>query len=257
MAATPGTIEHLAGDVVRTRDPEAALRALNALRQELEQVEPQLVRRALSAGASWSQIARALEITKQAAHKKHRHLAEQPWPQDPRHKIPITGEARRSVQLAREEARQLAQPAVGTEHLLLGILRCRANHAVKALNALGITHETALVALAPTLPGAPSSEPAAEEPDATVVSPHARRILEGALREAVRRGDGYIGVEHLLLALLADTRNGAVQTLEALKVTSKMVKRQVELECETVTRAHAVVKDNSATLRTSDQALGA
>lgn len=55
-------------------------------------------------------------------------------------KILVTSEARRAIQLAREEAKRLGQPAVGTEHILLGILRSQDSYAVKALNALGITH---------------------------------------------------------------------------------------------------------------------
>jgi hypothetical protein len=76
MAASPVSIEQLARDTVRIPDPETALRALTALRRELDTIEPELVQRALGAGASWSHIARSLGVTKQAAHRKHRHLAE-------------------------------------------------------------------------------------------------------------------------------------------------------------------------------------
>lgn len=76
MAASPVTIEQLARDTARIPDPETALRALTALRQELDAIERELVQRALAAGASWSHVARSLGVTKQAAHRKHRHLAE-------------------------------------------------------------------------------------------------------------------------------------------------------------------------------------
>jgi ATP-dependent Clp protease ATP-binding subunit ClpA len=62
------------------------------------------------------------------------------------------------------------------------------------------------------------------------VSPHARRILEGSLREALKRHEGYIGVEHLLLSLLSDSRNGAVQTLEMLNATPSQIRKQLDLE---------------------------
>jgi transcriptional regulator with PAS, ATPase and Fis domain len=75
MGASNATIEQLAHDVVGTRHPETALRALRALRQELESIEPALVHQALNAGASWSHIALALGVSKQAAHRKYRHLA--------------------------------------------------------------------------------------------------------------------------------------------------------------------------------------
>ncbi len=236
MSASAATIEQLARDVVVSVDAEHGLRALTALRSELNMLEPELVGRALRAGASWSQIARALGVTKQAAHKKHRQLAAQPAPSraatEP--KILVTGEARRSIQLAREEARDLGQP-VGTEHILLGILRCRESHAVRALNALGVTLEAARECLQPTIVGLPAGAPGPERGGG--ITPHARRILEGSLREAVKRQEGYIGVEHLLLALLADSRNGATQTLEALRTTPGQIRRQLEREWEAVASA--------------------
>jgi ATP-dependent Clp protease ATP-binding subunit ClpA len=233
MAASPATIEQLARDVVEIRDPETALRALTALRQELETMEPALVQRALQTGASWSQIARGLGVSKQAAHRKHRHLAEKPIADGPGGpKILVTSEARRSIQFAREEAARLGQNALGTEHILLGILRCSRSHAVRALEALGVTHETASGCLQTTLPGVPPDEQAdaSESKHDDGVSPQARRILEGSLREALRRGEGYIGVEHLLLALLTDSRNGAVQTLEALHAPPTKIRRQLDQE---------------------------
>ena len=240
MPVRSATVQQLTADVVNTPDPESALRALRALRLELDELEADLVTRALHAGASWSQIARALGVSKQAAHRKHRALADQAFQVGPGPRILVTSEARRSVQLARREATSLGQPTVGTEHLLLGILRCRQSHAVRALKALGVTHDRARLCLHSTIVGtvqAPEiDEDQADSPNGLVIdqtadiSPHARRILEGSLREALKRGDGFIGVEHLLLALLADSRNGAVQTLEALKVSPTQVSRQLDRE---------------------------
>jgi ATP-dependent Clp protease ATP-binding subunit ClpA len=231
MTASPQTIEQLARDTVQIADPETALRALTALRQELDATEPELVHRALAAGASWSQIARALGVTKQAAHRKYRHLIEHAvtTPTDGP-KVLVTSEARRCIQFAREEAKRLGQPAVGTEHILLGILRCEHSHAVKALSALGVTLETARGCLQTTMPGVPTASTEGAADDDGGVSAQARRILEGSLREALKRGEGYIGVEHLLLALLSDSRNGAVQTLEELRTTPAKIRRQLERE---------------------------
>jgi transposase-like protein len=242
VPAAPATIEQLARDVALSADAENALRALSALRTELDMLEPELVGRALQSGASWSQIARALGVTKQAAHRKHRHLSDwnptRPGKSGP--KMLVTSEARRAIQLAREEAHALGQVAVGTEHILLGILRCRQSHAVRALNALGVTLDAARECLQPTIVGIPSAR---GEPDPalasreTGITPQARRILEGSLREAVKRAEGYIGVEHLLLALLADSRNGATQTLEALRTRPNQIRRQLEREWEAVAMA--------------------
>ncbi|MBV9606966.1 MAG: hypothetical protein JO027_17770 [Solirubrobacterales bacterium] len=228
MSTGEATIEQLARDVAEIADPDTALRALTALRQELDATEPELVLRALQDGASWSQIARALGITKQAAHRKYRYLFEHAINVPPSAKLLVTGEARRAIQYAREEAKRLRQPAVGTEHILLGILRCERSSGARALNAVGITLARARASLHTTLPGLLPEQ--LESTEADGISQQARRILERSVREAVQRGDGYLGVEHLLLALLADSRNGAVQTLEDLKTTPTRVKRQLELD---------------------------
>jgi transposase-like protein len=235
MAGNPATIEQLAHDVVEIPNPETALRALTALRQELETMEPSLVQRALKAGSTWSQIARALGVSKQAAHHKYRHLSDRALTDATGgSKILVTGEARQSIQFARQEAKRLGHQAIGTEHILLGILRCNRSHAVKALSALGVTHRTAVECLRTTLPGLPPDEQQAAEIRKDGVSAHARRIMEGSLREALNRGDGYIGVEHLLLALLTDSRNGAVQTLEMLHATPSRIRAQLDREWQAI-----------------------
>jgi hypothetical protein len=228
MNTGEATIEQLAREVIQITDPDTALRALIALRQELDATEPELVLRALQDGASWSQVARALGVTKQAAHRKYRFLFDHAITVPASAKLQVTGEARRTIQYAREEARRLHQPAVGTEHILVGILRCERSAAAKALNVVGVSLERARASLHTTLPGLTSEQLDSAGGDG--ISQQARRILERAVREAAQRGDGHIGVEHLLLALLADSRNGAVQTLEDLKTTPARVKRQLELD---------------------------
>lgn len=229
MGVSSGTIERLARDTARIADPEVALRALTALRHELNAAEAELVQRALQAGASWSRIARALGITKQAAHRKYRYVFEHAFDASAAgSKVLATNEARQAMQFAREEAKRLGQPAVGTEHVLLGILHCRGSDAVKTLHALGVTLETARRSLQTTMPGLPVKPSAGAPTDG--VTPQVRRILEGSLREALNRGEGHIGVEHLLLAMLSDSRSGAVQTLEALRTTPAVIRRRLERE---------------------------
>ena len=192
MAASRGTIEQLARDTARLADPETALRALTALRQELDATEPDLVLRALQAGASWSRIARALGISKQAAHRKYRYLFDHAMDASTGGpKLLVTPEARQSMQFAREEAKRLGQPAVGTEHVLLGILHCRESYAVRALNALGVTLETAR-----------------ELPSDDDAGAHAEVIASGAIGPRRRDPSGTTD-RRRLLARGAQTRRGS------------------------------------------------
>jgi hypothetical protein len=255
---TTATIEQLAHDIVEIRHPETALRALTALRQELEAMEPALVQRALRAGASWSHIARALGVSKQAAHRKYRHLSTDRIASDAADggKILVTSEARLSIQFAREEAQRFGQTSIATEHILLGILRCNRSHAVRALAALGVTHRTAAEYVQTTpmaLPSVGRHGESLDDKHGDGVSDQARRILEGSLREALNHGDGYIGVEHLLLALLADSRNRAVQTLEALHATPATIRAQLEREWRAISssaEAHAAAPSEDETRQT-------
>jgi ATP-dependent Clp protease ATP-binding subunit ClpC len=142
-------------------------------------------------------------------------------------RILVTSEARAVVSMAREEAGALGARAVGSEHLLLGMIRCRSAPAVRALASEGVTLAQARLCAAPTLidgapPPGPDGEPVAGGPQG--ISAYARAVFEQSLREAVRRGDGYIGVDHLLLASLSDPAGGACRTLEALGVDPAAVR---------------------------------
>jgi hypothetical protein len=228
MNAAPGTIEQLARDVARTPDADIALRALCTLRRELTMAEPELVGRALANGASWSQVARALGISKQAAHRKYRHLKIDFEELAGAGALPLSGDARRSLGLARQEATGLGHPVIGTEHLLLGVLRCRESRVVQLLEELGVNYDAARACTQPTMPGASLQASGSALRQERGVSQHARRILEGAVREARRRHERAVGVEHLLAALLADSRTGAVQTLEAMRIPPAHVRRELE-----------------------------
>jgi Clp amino terminal domain, pathogenicity island component len=214
-------LRELVEHTVRAGDPRAALRAMTALSQELEAFERLQVARALDAGESFGGVGRALGISRQAAHRRYRDLVgvslpdPEPGPKGSSGRILVTSEARTAVNLAREEASALGARTVGSEHLLLGILRSRGTTAMRALEAAGVTLAAARLCAQPTLvdgvPPPPPPAPVAKGPKG--ISAYARAVFEQSLREAVRRGDGYIGVEHLLLASLEDPKGGACRTL--------------------------------------------
>jgi hypothetical protein len=221
-------VEHAIG----ASTPEAGLRAVCALRGEVNALERRHARRALESGLSFGAIARAVGISRQAAHRRYRHLADEVPAATPDRAAPgrilVTSEARTVVALAREEARDLGSVTVGTEHLLLGIVREGRGSAAEALTRLGVTLDAARGCAQPTLVnGQPVPQPAAVEPGPRGISALTRKVFEQSLREALARGDGYIGTDHLLLAALRDADGGAARTLEALGVPPSAVSAQL------------------------------
>jgi ATP-dependent Clp protease ATP-binding subunit ClpA len=224
----------------RSSPPDAGLEAISRLREELETLEQHHVFTACCEGWTWSKIAKALGVTKQAAHKKHaegvRTLQEardaESVPTDTR--VVVTAEARDAVRSAREEARAVGSRVVGTEHLLLGVLDAGAEtREVGVLEDLGVDLDAARGCLQPTMASedhaiAITASETAAAAAATGVSPLARDCLEQSLRETIRRGDGHLGVEHLLLALVSRTDGGAARTLEKCGTSAETVRRLLE-----------------------------
>ena len=98
-------------------EPIAALRALTALRAELDAFELQQVRRALEDGESFTAVARGLGVSRQAAHRRYRHL------------VPgsrVTDEARAVLRRARDEAARHGAETIEGEHVVLALVRPRA-----------------------------------------------------------------------------------------------------------------------------------
>jgi hypothetical protein len=224
-----GTGERHVGDLLRraigTDDPDDALRAITALRGELDRLERDAVACARVAGASWSTIADALNITRQAAQKRHRSTPSPPTAAPaPMRTVLVTAPARMAVRLGRQEARAMGSDVVGSEHLLLGILRSGDPAAARVFNELGVTLDDARAAAQPTLvDGRAHVEPAGKDG----ISAYARAVLEQSLREAVARGEGYIGVEHLLLALLREDAGGAARTISELGIDPDAVRERL------------------------------
>ena len=115
----------------------------------------------------------------------------------------FTDKARRTVVLAQEEARQLRHDHIGTEHLLLGLLRESDGAAASALSSLGISLAAArerVAAAEPRGPGRSDEMVSGHIP----FTPQAKRALELALREALQLGHDYIGTGHILLGIVHD-----------------------------------------------------
>ena len=109
----------------------------------------------------------------------------------------FTERARQVVVLAQEEARTLKHNYIGTEHILLGLLREEEGLAARVLESLDITVERVRSQVV-RIVGSGEEVTAGQIP----FTPRAKKVLELALREALSLGHNYIGTEHILLALL-------------------------------------------------------
>ncbi|MBM2621065.1 ATP-dependent Clp protease ATP-binding subunit [Actinoplanes sp. LDG1-06] len=119
----------------------------------------------------------------------------------------FTDRARRVVVLAQEEARTLNHNYIGTEHLLLGLIREGDGIAGQALHSAGVT----LDGVRAQLEERAETSPAGHIP----FTPRAKKVLELALREALQLGHNYIGTEHILLGLMREGEGTAMRVLQA------------------------------------------
>jgi Clp amino terminal domain, pathogenicity island component len=223
-------LRELLEHALRAGQPSAALRAMTALREELDAFERLQVARALDAGQSFGDIARAIGISRQAAHRRYRDLAGVALPEDDAgapadRRLVVTSEARAAVTLAREEASRMGAAVVGSEHLLLGIMRSRAPSTAAVLETSGVTLADARRCAQPTLvEGAPPADSLETVRPGRGISAYARSVFELALSEATKRGDGHVGVDHILLASLEDPNGGACRTLCELGLDPEQVR---------------------------------
>lgn len=134
----------------------------------------------------------------------------------------FTEKAQRVIYYAQEEARAMRYPAVGTEHLLMGILREGDSVAARALAEMNVTLEKVHDLISQVV--TPGSTAIGNE---IAITPRVKKVLQFAQEEAVRWGVNYIGTEHLLLGLLREREGLAAQVLQALDVHPDNVRKQV------------------------------
>ena len=134
----------------------------------------------------------------------------------------FTEKARRVVVYAQEEARMLNQNYIGTEHLLLGLIREQDGIAAKALESLNISLED-VHGQVEDLIGRGTFVPTGHIP----FTPRAKKVLELSLREALQLGHNYIGTEHILLGLIREGEGVAAQVLLNLGADLEKVRSAV------------------------------
>src|SRR3954454_8489514 len=134
----------------------------------------------------------------------------------------FTDRARRVVVLAQEEARALHHNYIGTEHILLGLLREREGVAAMVLERIGISAEAVREKVASII-GEGGDAPTGHIP----FTPRAKKVLELSLREALQLGHNYIGTEHILLGVVREGEGVAAQVLVNLGADLSRVRGQV------------------------------
>jgi ATP-dependent Clp protease ATP-binding subunit ClpC len=126
----------------------------------------------------------------------------------------FTERARRVIILAREEAERHHHEYLGTEHILLGMLKDGGGIAITVLQKVGLSIDQIRLEVERHLPRNANSLIVGEIP----FTPKAKKVLEYAVEEARLMGHNYIGTEHLLLGLLKEKEGIAAKVLNNLGV---------------------------------------
>src|ERR1044072_9140308 len=134
----------------------------------------------------------------------------------------FTERARQGVVLAQEEARTLKHNYIGTEHILLGLVREEEGLAARVLESLDITVERVRAQVV-RIVGSGEEVTSGQIP----FTPRAKKVLELALREALSLGHNYIGTEHILLGLVRENEGVAARILLDFDADSEMLRNEV------------------------------
>src|ERR1700749_985193 len=134
----------------------------------------------------------------------------------------FTERARQVVVLAQEEARTLKHNYIGTEHILLGLLREEEGLAARVLESLDITVERVRAQVV-RIDGSGEEVTSGQIP----FTPRAKKVLELALREALSLGHNYIGTEHILLGLVRENEGVAARILLDFDADSEKIRNEV------------------------------
>jgi len=141
----------------------------------------------------------------------------------------FTNRAKQVIKLAKKEAQRLNHNYLGTEHVLLGLLKLGQGVAVNVLRNLNIDFETVRSVVEKLVGYGPEIQVYGDP----ALTGKVKKVFEYANEEAANLNHNYVGTEHLLLGLLRQTDGVAAQVLEDLNVNLKEVRKEVLKELET------------------------
>ena len=136
----------------------------------------------------------------------------------------FTDKARRVMNLAQDEARNLGRMFVGTEHLLLALIKEGEGVAAQALAKLDVTYDETIATVRSLSKDDGEPTPGGHIP----FTPRAKRVLEGSYREMMNHGQTYIATEHLLLGIVDEGNGRAMETLGRMGVSGDAVRNSVD-----------------------------
>ena len=151
----------------------------------------------------------------------------------------FTPRAEETLRLAQEAAQEMGHGYVGTEHLLLGLLREKEGVAHRVLTEFGITDEMICSILQRSVGNGLSGTAPSQG-----LTPRAKGAIELAVSEAMRAGAGYIGTEHLLMGILREGNNMALRILHTVGADPRKMYASVQ---EKISQTPHTVTSGAAT----------
>jgi len=136
----------------------------------------------------------------------------------------FTPRARKVVELARAEARRFNHNYVGTEHILLGLIKLGEGVAVNVLGRMGLDLKTVRGAVEKQVGPGPEE---AKAPDTIPLTPRVQKVMAHAVTEARALGHAYVGTEHILLGLLKEGEGVAARVLQQLDVDLERCRKEI------------------------------
>jgi ATP-dependent Clp protease ATP-binding subunit ClpC len=140
----------------------------------------------------------------------------------------FTNRAKQVIKLAKKEAQRLNHNYLGTEHILLGLLKLGQGIAVNVLRNLNLDYDTVRAEVERLVGFGPEIQVYGDP----ALTGKVKKVFEFANEEAAALNHNYVGTEHLLLALLRQSDGVAAQVLENLNVNLKDIRREVIKELE-------------------------
>ena len=136
----------------------------------------------------------------------------------------FTPRARKVVELARAEARRFHHNYVGTEHILLGLIKLGEGVAVNVLGRMGLDLKSVRAAVEKQVGPGPEE---AKQPDTIPLTPRVQKVMAHATTEARSLGHAYVGTEHILLGLLKEGEGVAARVLLTLNVDLERCRKEI------------------------------